>query len=306
MRLRLISAVTVLLATMAGRAVAQAPSPTTSGTEQLAFDRPEAWALKYFVSTTTLGGVETPDETRAGSVSLGLEGGWIPTLSDAQQRVGFNGTAPQDLNKAPVMLRPRIIVGLPGRVAITAAGNPPIRAFGVTPRLVSAAVEWAVVDMPMLRVAVRGHGQTGTVTGAFTCSAAVAASPPGSAANPTGCDGESADVATLRYVGAEVRIALRMLTWNGLTPHLALGGNVVDATYQLNTPAFGRLDRTLLTTSGFTPSTSAGFGCALSDRVSLAVDGYYAPLTVRRSATAPQTIDSLVNVRALVAYRWRR
>ena len=305
MAVRLILAAAILLATPAARdAFAQQP-PTINATEELAFDRPEAWALKYFIANTTLSGLGTPVVTRAGSVSIGFEGGWIPTLTEAQQRVGFNGTAPQDMNKAPVMLRPQVVVGLPGRFAITAAVNPPIKAFGVTPRLVSGALDWTATDTQALRVTLRGHGQTGTVTGAFTCSAAVAANPPGSAANPTGCEGESADEATLRYVGGEVRVALRVLTWNGITPHVAAGVNVVDAKYQLNAPAFGKIDRTLLTTSGVTPSTSAGIGYAVNDRIALAVDGYYAPMTVRRTATAAQTIDSLVNARALLIYRWR-
>jgi len=303
MVVRLILAAAIVL-TAARGAPAQTP-PTINATEELAFDRPEAWALKYFIANTTLSGLETPGDTRAGSLSIGFEGGWIPTLTEAQQRVGFNGTAPQDLNKAPVMLRPQVVVGLPGRFAITAAVNPPITAFGVTPRLVAGAVDWTALDAPSLRVTLRGHGQTGTVTGAFTCPAAVVASPPGSPANPTGCDGESADKATLRYVGGEVRVALRVLTWNGITPHVAAGVNFVDARYQLNAPAFGKIDRTLLTTSGVTPSTSAGIGYALNDRIALAVDGYYAPMTVRRTATAPQTIDSLVNARALLIYRWR-
>jgi hypothetical protein len=91
-------------------AFAQTPPPSDP-VEPLAFDRPEAWALKYFISTTTLSGLDTPEGARTGSISLGLEGGWIPTLTATQQRVGFNGTAPQDLNKAPLMLRPRLTIG---------------------------------------------------------------------------------------------------------------------------------------------------------------------------------------------------
>jgi hypothetical protein len=301
-RFILAAAMIAMWADMAAAQTSMPPAPV----EQLEFDRPEAWALKYFISTTALSGLEVPEETRPGSIGLGIESGWIPTLTDAQQRVGFDGTAPQDLNKSPVMLRPRITLGLPGRLAVTVAGNPPIRTFGVTPRLFAAAVEWAAVDDQAWRLAIRGHGQTGTATGAFTCSAAVAASPPGSFANPTGCDRESSDVATLRYVGAELRIALRMLRWGSLTPHLTIGANAIDASYQLNADAFGQIDRTRLETSGVTPSTSAGFSTALSDRVALAVDAYYVPLTVRRSAGAPRTIDSLVNARALLVYRLRR
>jgi hypothetical protein len=54
-------------------------------------------------------------------------------LSAAQQRVAFNGTTPEDLNRAPVFLRPRLAIGLPHRLSIIAAVDPPIRAFGVTP-----------------------------------------------------------------------------------------------------------------------------------------------------------------------------
>ncbi len=62
---------------------------------------PEAWALKYFASATLLSGLEPPDPPelrRIGAITLGLEVNWMPTLDAGQQRVGFNGTAPEGLN----------------------------------------------------------------------------------------------------------------------------------------------------------------------------------------------------------------
>ena len=170
----------ILLATSAAAQTTTAIGPP----QPLTFDRPESWALKYFVSSTMLSGLDVPGDYRPGSISAGLEMGWLPPLSTAQQNVGFNGRAYQDLNKAPLMLRPRVTVGLPGRLAVTLAGNPPIRMFDVTPRLVSGAIEWGMLERRDWRVALRGHGQTGTVTGAFTCPASVVTAPPGSAGNP--------------------------------------------------------------------------------------------------------------------------
>src|SRR5436853_7928930 len=73
--------------------------------EHLTFARPEAWAMKYFASTTLLNGLEMPDGRRPGTIIVGAEVGWLPRLTTAQQRVGFFGTSPEDLNKAPIFVR---------------------------------------------------------------------------------------------------------------------------------------------------------------------------------------------------------
>src|SRR5215475_3085583 len=77
--------------------------------QHVGFDRPEAWALKYFASTTLLSGLTPPEPAegrRPGSITLGLELDWIPELDLGQRTVGFNGTKPEDLNKAPILARP--------------------------------------------------------------------------------------------------------------------------------------------------------------------------------------------------------
>lgn len=60
------------------------------------------------------------------------------------------------------------------------------------------------------------------------------------------------------------------------------------------------LDRTMCQASGLSASTSAGFSCRLTDRVGLAMDAYYALLTVRRFAGARRTVDALVDAGALL------
>src|SRR6478672_6953014 len=94
----------------------------------LGFERPEAWGLKYFASTSLLSGLQPPEPAEGrhvGSVTVGFELGWLPTLDDGQRRIGYNGNAPQDVNKAPIFARPVLRVGLPGKFSVVAAAPPP-------------------------------------------------------------------------------------------------------------------------------------------------------------------------------------
>ena len=162
---RVLVAGCVIVAGMPRSAAAQTP-PGAAPVERLSFDRPESWAMKYFTTTTILNGLETPDQLAAGSVAIGLETGWVPRLSTAQQRVGYYGTMRQDLNKAPILLRPRVSIGLPAHLAFTIAVAPPIRSFGVTPRLAAASLEGPLVERGAWMLGWRASGQLGTVTSA--------------------------------------------------------------------------------------------------------------------------------------------
>ncbi len=74
-----------------------------STVQHLSFDSPEAWALKYFTSSTLLSGLQPPedvDEVRGtGSITVGLETGWLPALNAERARVGFSGKKQEDVNK---------------------------------------------------------------------------------------------------------------------------------------------------------------------------------------------------------------
>src|SRR5205807_3004333 len=77
-----------------------AGAATYNGNYHMSFDRPDAWGLKYFASASLLSGLqppESPEGHRVGSVTLGLEAGWLPSLDAGQRRIGFNGTAVEDL-----------------------------------------------------------------------------------------------------------------------------------------------------------------------------------------------------------------
>jgi len=191
-----------LAAALATRVFAQTSgsgTTTSPATNQfVAFDRPEAWALKYFTSASILSGLQPPDASpearRFGSITVGMELGWIPELSREQQNVGFNGRAFNDLNQAPILARPSIRVGLPAKFTVLAAAPAPFRVFGVTPHLLALGVERPLVDRGPWRIGWRASGQVGHVKGAFTCPRSVLGFTPGSPDNPGRCVAESHDV----------------------------------------------------------------------------------------------------------------
>jgi hypothetical protein len=284
------------------------PSPATpqmvmNGVDRLTFDRPESWALKYFTTASLLSGLETPRTQKPGSVSVGLELGSLPPLTDAEQLVGYDGTEPQDLNKAPFFFRPRVAIAMPARLTLIVAAVPPVRLFGLKPTLLAAAIERPLYETQSWAVGLRAYGQVGRVEGSYTCPAAALVFAPGSAGNAEGCQAASSDVATLRYVGGETSVAYRPEISHGFSPHAAFGVTYMDDAFQVNALTFGMIDHTRYQTHGVTASVSGGISYWLTSRLGVGVDVFYSPLSVTRHFGVPKQNDGLFNVRALATYR---
>lgn len=301
-------AFTGLLAASARAQHSTAGAATFNNTYHVGFDRPESWGLKYFASGTLLSGLQPAEQSsdyQAGSVTIGLELGWLPRLDAGQTRIGFNGTEPEDLNKAPLLARPLVRIGLPHKFAFVAAAPPPFRSFGITPHLFAFGVERPLLERGPWMVGWRAYGQFGSVKGAFTCPRSVLAFAPGSPQNPTACLGESADVTSLRYAGSEFQFAYRLPSLPKLVPHVAVGGNFIDGVFQVHAPVQGGLDETRLWTHGGTFSTTFGASYLVTKRVAFTVDAFYSPLWVQRNPGSPPTNDGLFNLRVLLSYRLR-
>jgi hypothetical protein len=274
----------------------------------IGFDQPEAWGLKYFASASLLSGLPIPESSegwRTGSINVGLELGWLPALTAEQRRIGFNGTAPEDLNKAPIFARAVVRVGLPWKLTAVAAVPPPLEVFGVRSHLLAFGLERPVLERQKWTLSWRGYGQVGSVKGSFTCPHSVLVFAPGSPNNPTECVGESADVASLRYAGMEAQFAYRFDRMPKIVPHAAIGGNFIDGAFQVHAPVSEGLDQTRLWTRGGTMSTRAGITYLLTPRAAFTVDAFYSPLWVRRTPGAAPVNDGLFNVRALLSYTFR-
>jgi len=281
-----------------------------SPVQHLSFDAPEAWALKYFTSLTLLSGLQTPDDfneerRHTGSIAAGIELGWMPALSAERAQVGFSGRKQEDLNKTPIFVRPSVRVGLPWRFSVIATGPLPANIFGVTPGLFALGIERPIVQRRQWRLGWRGYGQLGSVSAAFTCPHKVLGLPPGSPGNPSGCVAESSDTATLRYAGTELQFAHRLPWTPKLIPHVSAGVNLINSAFEVNAPRTTSLDHTRLWTRGKTYSGTAGVSYMLSNRMSVTVDAFYTPLSIRRNNTGPRVNDGLFNLRALLSYTLR-
>ncbi len=277
--------------------------PLLSVHQDLDFDRPEAWALKYFSSVTLLSGLGVPERLEAGSLELALEGGWIPSLSEDERRVGFYGTKVEDLNKTSVFGRPRLSVGLPAAFTLTLAWAPPIELGGAEPNLYALALGRPLVERQWWRLGARLYAQGGTVKGDFTCSEDDAAGGDDAIANPFGCERPSEDEATLRAYGAELSAAWKAS--ERLEPYAALTGTYLDPEFQVDAFYSGIHDRTLQTTDGTTWAVTAGIAWARSERLRLVVEAFYSPLTLVRTPGAEEENQDLFNLRVLLGYRLR-
>jgi len=272
--------------------------------EHLDFDRPEAWALQYFASVTLLTGFGPPPAADPGSVELGLEVGWIPELGPAESQVGFGGSKQEDVNKAPVLVRPRLVVGLPREWSLAVGWVPPVEAFDVEANLLSASIGRGFDAGAGWRWGVRAFGQTGSLTSDITCPRDVAARGDDPAGNPSGCEAPSSDEVGLRYAGLELSVSRSGPGAGRWVPHAAIAGSWLDLEMEVDALTFGFRDRTRLTAHGARWAAAVGLsrrpaGGGLAPAVGL--DVVYAPLAVERPAGVGDTDDDLLNARVVVA-----
>jgi hypothetical protein len=303
-RLGLVFAALLALVSWAAPVDAQSVPPVIEGTQEIDFDRPEAWAMKWTASLTMLTSLGPPRTREGGVVDLGLELDWIPSLSEEQRRVGFNGTKAEDFNRVDVLPRPRVAIGLGRGASLELAYLPPVTVEGITPNLLSAALELPIVRAGNWTFGVRAHGQIGTVEGDITCPAAEAAIPPGEPGNEFGCMERSSDEVSLDSVGLGLLAGYRIPGTNATDLHFGVFATSMDLEFQVDALTFGIRDRTRLVTDGWTFAATAGVSFPLSSTVRLAAEAYYAPLDVVRPPATAADNDGLFNLRSMISYRF--
>jgi hypothetical protein len=274
-------------------------------TDELDFDRPEAWAMKYYASLTLLTGFGAPRALDPGSIDLVLEGGWVPSLSEAERTVGFNGSKTEDLNRTSVFVRPAMVIGLPKKISLTLTWVPPIEAFGVEPNLLAVAIGRPVHQAKIWRLGLRGYAQYGTLEADFTCPEDVVAAGDNPELNPFNCVEPSNDEHQISALGLEVSWAREPRGSARWEPHVGLSANYLDLEFQVDARHSGIVDRTLLITDGVTVAITAGVTYHAGERWKLVGEAFYSPLEVVRPPSTSTQDDGLFNLRALVSYRIR-
>lgn len=274
-------------------------------TERLAFDRPEAWAMKYYASLTLPTGMGVPEERGAGQVDLALESGSVPQLSADERRVGFGGSKVEDVNKTRLFGRLRGVVGLGRGLALELAYTPPVRVGGARPDILALALGRPFALSSSLRLGVRAFGQVGAVTADVTCSAREVAAGDDPSRNPFECVRPSRDESRQKIAGLELVAgyggAARVRPYAGVAlSYLDLGFRV-DAVYSRGVVE----DHTLQLTSGATVSASAGLSWEVSRRVRVTAELFHSWLSIVRPPATRAAGEGLLNARVFFIYRVR-
>ncbi len=136
--------------------------------EQHRWSDPEGRLMAYYSAALAFSPVGAPRIAAPWGGSLGLEISYLPSLSDAQRSAGFSKT--ESTNLAPIVPRPRFALSLPSGFAIEGSWIPPVRAFGVTANLFSAAITRPIPLRGNVLLTPRIAGTTGSVKGPITCN----------------------------------------------------------------------------------------------------------------------------------------
>ena len=275
----------------------------THETETLDFDRPEAWGMKYYASLALLTSMGVPETRKPGEVALGFEGGLVPQMSDAERRIGFNGTKLEDVNKTHVFGRIRAGVGLGAGVGLDLAWTPPIERGGAKPNLFAAALGRPFHIAPSWRLGVRGYGQIGNIKGDITCSAEEAAAGNDPDKNPYQCVEPSKDESRQKALGLEAVVGYD--SGGRVKPYVGVAVTYMDLEFQVNALYGGGAidDHNLQLTSGTTVAATAGLTYAPSARWRISGELFYSWLEVVRPPATSAANEGFFNARVFVSYR---
>ncbi len=300
MRIPTTAAVLLLALAPAGQG-----QPLVDGEQQIDFDRPESWGMKYAASANLLTGLGVPRAHEPGSVELGFEGIWVPSLSEEERRVGFDGTKVEDIDRVSIFGRPRLLVGLPRKLSIVLSYVPPVEVFDIEPHLAALALGRPVYEGRGWRLGLRLSGQYGTLEGDFTCPAAEVAAGDDPELNPFGCEELSGDEVTIRSASVELSAALDRGESGAVEPYISVGFSHMDLDFQVDARYAGIIDRTRLTTDGHTFFVTLGAQYRVSTRWRGAIELFNSPLDVVRPPSTSTRNDALFNARAVLNYRIR-
>jgi hypothetical protein len=280
--------------------LAQAPE---SGYDFEAFDSPEGWAMAYTLASALNLGSGPVEHRGLFTWKIEAELASIPHLSKEQQRVGFGGFKPEDLNKSPVFGRARVSLALPAAVTAEFSWTPPLELDGAKPEsLFGLALERELVSVGAWRLGGRLHAVRGHVSADVTCSRDVASYAPGSPSNLFGCSGPSVDRLRMNQQGAEVMLS-RSLFDGRLQPFVAYARTHFRPFVEVEAPLFDSTHFWELQTSGSVDSLTLGARAAITPVWQSSVAFSYTPLSVIRPRMDNRQHDNFWSLRVSVARR---
>ena len=86
---------------------------------------------------------------------------------------------------------------------------------------------------------------------------------------------------------------------------MTISGNYLDTRFDVNAVTFGAPDRTRLEADTGTMTLGFGARYPLTEKVDLSIGMSFTPLWVTRPPSTSSELDSLLNVRTTLSYRFR-
>lgn len=270
--------------------------------DEIDFDRPEAWGLKYAATVAASTILGATDDLAPGAIEMALEIAPVPSLSAEDRRLGFVGTKIEDIDRPAAFGRLRWRIGLPRGWAVGLGIVPPLRLEGLEPRLAAVDLSRVSAASPRLRLVARAAIESGEIRGDITCSANDVAAGDDRVRNPFLCEARSRDVASIDSVG--IGLTLVVKGRGGLDPYLGFAVRHLDASFQVDARYSGLHDRTRLDTDGWIGWVAAGASHRSNGGWRATAEVQYAPLQFRRPGDGGSR-RSVVDIRFAVARRLR-
>lgn len=148
--------------------------PTTLAAQGDCFpakDSHEAQVFGVFAVPIAFGPAEAPARMSPWSFRLALETSRIPNVDDeiATPTTCRPGKGPENTDFASVLPRPRVMMGLPGGLALEASWVPPVTVNDATPNLLGFALGKSFAWRQSMLIGIRLHGTTGLIRAPITC-----------------------------------------------------------------------------------------------------------------------------------------
>ncbi len=249
--------------------------------ERLDFDQPESWAMAYTAAAFAPSPTRAPEDERCGGMLVGVDATYWRRLSTREERVGFDGTAPEAMNRSPLLGDVRLEAGLPGAVEAALSWTPPVDVRGARAEVLALALRRPLWRDAAWRFDLRAYGTLGRISGDITSDRDTATSAPGSAGNPLSVDGESHDALNWRAFGAAA-LATRTLDARGSAVFAGLEGACLSAIFHVHAEELGIEDRTVLATRGLAWGGVLGGSTPIAQGLMLGAACEYVPLRIAR------------------------
>ncbi|HEX9164581.1 MAG TPA: hypothetical protein VF862_01620 [Gemmatimonadales bacterium] len=220
--------------------------------------------------------LRAPARPESGAVEVALEISAIPTIDSATRTptICRPGKGPENTDLLFALFRPRVLVGLPGGLALDLSWIPPIRVNGVKANLVGLALGKTLGIGASVTVGLRAHGTFGEIRAPVTCPEEALEDP------DSACYGgiESDDRYRPNIFGGDVTAALR-LAGGTLRPYLGAGYNRLEPRFQVQfTNRAGELDDRKVIVDLDRGVIFGGLDWAASGRLALSGEVYAAPV----------------------------